>query len=442
MVTPLTSRRAQALTGDVRVPGDKSISHRGLILGAAAVGETRITGLLEGEDVLCTAKAVESLGATVERLGDGAWRVVGRGVGGLAEPGTVLDMGNSGTGVRLLMGLVAAHPFSTFFSGDPSLSRRPMERVMAPLRTMGAAFTARSEGRLPLVVKGSDRLVPIEYDSPVASAQVKSAVLLAGLNTPGTTTVIEPRPSRDHTELILRHFGAEVTVEDLPDGARAATVAGHPELTARDVVVPGDVSSAAFPLAAALMVPGSEVTVRNVGLNPLRAGLLTTLEDMGAVIRYGNRREEAGEPVADLTVTAGTLKGVDVPPERAPAMIDEYPILAVLAAAAAGTTRMHGLAELRVKESDRLAIMAKGLAACGVKVEEGEDSLTVHGTGRPPAGGATIAVELDHRIAMSFLVLGMAADEPVGIDDAAPIETSFPGFTALMNGLGAGIEGE
>lgn len=441
MTTPLVSRKAQGLSGDVGVPGDKSISHRALILGASAVGETRITGLLEGEDVLCTAAAVKALGAGVERDDDGTWRVTGRGVGGLGEPDSVLDMGNSGTGVRLLMGLVAAHPFTTFFSGDASLSRRPMERVMTPLRTMGAGFTARSGGRLPLAVEGSDGLVPVTYESPVASAQVKSAVLLAGLNTPGRTTVVEPKPSRDHTELILTHFGAEVTVEDMPDGARAATVTGQPELMARDVVVPGDVSSAAFPLVAGLLVPGSEVVVRNVGLNPLRAGLLETLEDMGARITRENERIEAGEPVADLVIKAGTLKGVEVPPERAPAMIDEYPILAVAAACAQGTTRMHGLAELRVKESDRLAVMAKGLAACGVEVEEGEDWLVVHGAGRAPKGGATIASELDHRIAMSFLVLGMVTDEPVGIDDAAPIETSFPGFVGLMNGLGAQIEG-
>lgn len=441
MPTPLTASRSAGLSGTIAVPGDKSISHRALMVGASAIGETRIAGLLEGEDVLCTAAACRALGAEVERLGDGLWRVVGRGVGGLKEPAGLLDLGNSGTGVRLLMGLVAAHPFTSFFSGDASLCSRPMERVMAPLRRMGAAFASRSGGRLPLAVIGSDGLVPIEYESPVASAQVKSAVLLAGLNTPGRTTVIEPKPSRDHTELILRHFGAEVTVEDLPDGARAATLTGQPELIARDVVVPGDISSAAFPLVAALLVPGSKVTVTNVGLNPLRVGLLEALRLMGATIHHANRRVEAGEPVADLVAEASGLQGADIPADLAPAMIDEYPILAMAAACAEGVTRMNGLAELRVKESDRLAAIARGLAACGVKVEEGEDWLAVHGTGKPPKGGATIAVHLDHRIAMSFLVLGQATAESIAVDDASPIDTSFPGFADLMGGLGAVVKG-
>lgn len=441
MPKPLTASRSAGLSGTVAVPGDKSISHRALMVGSSAIGETRIAGLLEGEDVLCTAAACRALGAEVERLGDGLWRVVGRGVGGLKEPAGLLDLGNSGTGVRLLMGLVAAHPFTSFFSGDASLCSRPMERVMAPLRRMGASFTSRSGGRLPLAVIGSDGLVPIEYESPVASAQVKSAVLLAGLNTPGRTTVIEPKPSRDHTELILRHFGAEVTVEDLPDGARAATLTGQPELIARDVVVPGDISSAAFPLVAALLVPGSKVTVTNVGLNPLRVGLLEALRLMGATIHHANRRVEAGEPVADLVAETSGLQGADIPADLAPAMIDEYPILAMAAACAEGVTRMNGLAELRVKESDRLAAIARGLAACGVKVEEGEDWLAVYGTGKPPKGGATIAVHLDHRIAMSFLVLGQATAESIAVDDASPIDTSFPGFADLMGGLGAVVKG-
>lgn len=441
MSRPLTARASSALSGDILVPGDKSISHRALMLGAVAVGETRVTGLLEGDDVLRTAAAVKALGAEVERLGEGQWRVVGRGVGGLAEPADVLDLGNSGTGARLLMGLVAAHPFTSFLTGDASLRSRPMERVMAPLRRMGVSFQARSGGRLPLAVVGSDSLVPIEYESPVASAQVKSAVLLAGLNTPGRTTVIEPKPSRDHTELILRHFGAEVAIEDLPDGARAATLVGQPELLARDLVVPGDISSAAFPLVAALLVPDSRVTVRNVGLNPLRTGLLEALKLMGAQVRHDNRRLEAGEAVADLVAEASVLKGADIPAELAPSMIDEYPILAMAAACASGTTRMNGLSELRVKESDRLAAIARGLEACGVRVEEGEDWLAVQGTGRPPRGGARIAVHLDHRIAMSFLVLGQVSAEPIGVDDASPIDTSFPGFQALMTGLGARVEG-
>ncbi|MCB2099449.1 MAG: 3-phosphoshikimate 1-carboxyvinyltransferase [Rhodobacterales bacterium] len=437
----LTAHHCQALTGDIPVPGDKSISHRALMLGALAVGETRITGLLEGEDVLRTAAAMEALGATVTRDGPGAWRVSGRGVSGLREPDDVLDMGNSGTGARLLMGLLAGHPFTTVLTGDGSLRSRPMARVTTPLAAMGATFVGRSGGRMPLAVTGAADLLPLEYVLPVASAQVKSAVLLAGLHAPGETRVIEPEPTRDHTELMLRHFGAQVRVEDRPDGTRLVAVTGQPELTARDVVVPGDVSSAAFPLAAALTVPGSAVTLRTIGLNPLRAGLIDTLRDMGADITIANPRTEAGEPVGDLVVRAGPLMGVDVPPGRAPRMIDEYPVLAAVAASARGTTRMTGLGELRVKESDRLAAMARGLAACGVAVEETADSLTVHGTGgtAAPAGGAVVDAELDHRIAMSFLVLGLAAAAPVSVTGADAIATSFPGFTDLMGGLGARI---
>lgn len=435
-MTPLKSNPAGPLNAKAAVPGDKSISHRALIVGASATGETRIQGLLEGEDVMCTARALRALGVPVDDLGGGAWRVLGRGVGGLTEPASVLDMGNSGTGARLLMGLVASHGFGCVFSGDSSLASRPMERVMEPLRRFGAAFQARSGGRLPVTVTGTASPVPIEYEPPQASAQVKSAVLLAGLNAPGRTTVAEPLATRDHTERMLTAFGAEVTVESDGDGRRI-TIEGRPELSARDVVVPGDLSSAAFPMVAALLVPGSSIGLTGVGVNPLRAGILETLEDMGADIRLSNRRDEGGEPVADIAVRAGPLRGVVVPGNRAPAMIDEYPILAVAAAAAEGTTRMEGLAELRVKESDRLAAMAEGLAACGVEVEEGDDSLTIHGRAGPPAGGAEVTVNMDHRIAMAFLVLGMAAEAPVSVDDAGPIETSFPGFAALMNGLGA-----
>ncbi len=437
---PLVSHPVRALQGTVVAPGDKSVSHRVLMFGALAVGETRIDGLLEGEDVIATARALKALGAGVERRDDGTWRVAGRGVGGLIEPAGVLDMGNSGTSARLLMGILAQHPFSATLTGDASLCKRPMARVMDPLRRMGAVFVAREGGRLPLTITGPERTLPIEYELPVPSAQVKSAVLLAGLAAPGRTSVIEREPTRDHSERMLRHFGAEVIVVDIPGGGRRASVAGQPELKAAAVRVPGDISSAAFVLVAGAIVPDARVAVRNVGVNPLRAGILTTLQEMGARLDMTNPREEGGEPVADIASSFATLKGVEVPPERAPSMIDEYPILAVAAAFAEGTTRMHGLAELRVKESDRLAAIARGLAQIGVRVEEGPDWLAVHGTGRPPQGGARIAVNLDHRIAMAFLICGMASVKPVAVDDASPIETSFPGFADLMNGLGAKIE--
>ncbi len=437
---PMISRPAEAIAGEVSVAGDKSISHRALILGATAVGESRISGLLEAEDVSRTAAALGALGAIVERGDGGAWRVIGRGVGGLAEPEGVLDMGNSATGARLLMGLVAAYPFTSIFTGDASLRKRPMNRVMEPLRKMGAAFATRAGGLLPVTVTGTESPQPIEYELPVASAQVKSAVLLAGLNAPGRTTIVEPRPSRDHTERMLAHYGAEIVVKDLPGGARGVTLTGQPEISAQDVTVPGDFSSAAFPIVAALLAPASAVTLKGVGANPLRSGLLDTLGEMGAAIGIANRRDESAEPVADLTVESSPLHGVEVPAERAPAMIDEYPILAVAAACAQGTTRMLGLNELRVKESDRLAAMAKGLEACGVKVKEDADSLTIHGSGRPPRGGAVIAADMDHRVAMAFLVLGMVTKEPVRIDDASCIGTSFPGFAEMMNELGARIE--
>ena len=437
---PLVSRPVRALHGTIVAPGDKSISHRALMFGALAVGETRIEGLLEGEDVIATARALRALGAGVERQDNGTWRVAGRGVGGLIEPAGVLDVGNSGTSARLLMGILAQHPFSATLTGDASLCKRPMARVMEPLKRMGASFVAREGGRLPLTVTGPERPLPIEYELPVPSAQVKSAVLLAGLAAPGRTSVIEREPTRDHSERMLRHFGADVTVEDIPGGGRRISVAGQPELKAAAVRVPGDISSAAFALVAGAIMPDARLTVRNVGVNPLRAGILTTLQEMGARLDFAHRREEGGEPVADITASFAALKGVEVPPERAPSMIDEYPILAVAAAFAQGTTRMHGLAELRVKESDRLAAMVRGLSQIGVRVEAGEDWLAVHGTGRPPQGGAKIAVNLDHRIAMAFLICGMAGNAAIGVDDAQPIETSFPGFAALLNGLGARIE--
>jgi 3-phosphoshikimate 1-carboxyvinyltransferase len=447
-VQPLVSHPAGALVGTVKVPGDKSISHRALMIGALAVGETTIEGLLEGEDVLRTAAAMRALGAQIERgqveqgsaerSADGVWRVHGRGIGGLAEPADVLDMGNAGTGARLLMGLLASHRLTAFMTGDASLRRRPMGRVAAPLRLMGAEIVARGGDRLPLAVIGAAEPMPITYRLPVPSAQVKSALLLAGLNTPGETTVIEPEPTRDHTELMLRHYGATLRVEQVAEG-RAVTIVGQPELAGRAIRVPGDPSSAAFPLVAALIRPGSRLRLAGIGMNPHRIGLIETLREMGADIALENARDAAGEPVADLVVQASELRGVEVPAERAPSMIDEYPILAVAAACAGGRTVMRGLAELRVKESDRLAAVANGLAACGVKVAAGEDSLTVDGTGKPPAGGATISTGLDHRIAMAFLVLGMAAAAPIGVDDADPIDTSFPGFAGLMNGLGARI---
>ena len=434
----LRARASGALSGQTRVPGDKSISHRALMTGAVAIGTTTISGLLEGDDVRRTAAALGVLGVVIERRAPGEWRVEGVGVGGLGEPAAVLDMGNSGTGARLLMGLVSTHPFVSHFTGDASLARRPMGRVTEPLQRMGAEFITRTGGRLPLAVIGTDMPVPIVYRLPVASAQVKSAILYAALNAPGETTVIEPEPTRDHSERMLRHFGATVRVTDA-EGARAVTIGGQCELVGKAVAIPADISSAAFPLVAALLVEGSEIALPGIGVNPLRAGLLETLAEMGADIARANARELAGEPVADLRVRASALRAVDVPAARAPRMIDEYPILAVAAAFARGTSRFRGLAELRVKESDRLGAVARGLTQCGVKVEIDGDDLLVHGTGRPPRGGARIATELDHRIAMAFLVLGLASEQPVAIDDAQPIDTSFPGFGALMGALGADI---
>ncbi|HZQ01531.1 MAG TPA: 3-phosphoshikimate 1-carboxyvinyltransferase [Reyranella sp.] len=434
----LISRPVARLAGQVRAPGDKSVSHRALMLGALALGETTVTGLLEGEDVLRTATALRALGADIGREGP-VWWVRGFGVGGAREPDTILDLGNSGTSARLLSGILASHPFTSFLTGDGSLRRRPMQRVIDPLSRMGARFVARDGGRLPLGILGTDEMVPIEYRLPVASAQVKSAILLAGLNTAGETAVIEPAATRDHTERLLRHFGADVRVTAGEGSDKRITVVGWPELRARNIVVPGDPSSAAFAVVAACIRPGSDVRIDNVGINPLRAGLYVTLKEMGADIAFENEREVGGEPVADLRVRGGGLKGATVPAERAPSMIDEYPILAVAAACADGTTTMLGLAELRAKESDRLASVAAGLAANGIKHDMGRDSLTVHGAG-VPAGGGLVATHLDHRIAMAFLVLGLAAREPVAVDDGSPIDTSFPDFVPLMNGLGARIE--
>jgi 3-phosphoshikimate 1-carboxyvinyltransferase len=409
-----------------------------LILAGVAAGRSHIRGLLEGEDVLRTAAAMRAMGVALDRGADGVWRVDGVGIGGLAEPEDVLDFGNSGTGARLLMGLLAAHPITAFLTGDASLRRRPMARVAEPLTRIGARIIAREGGRLPLAILGATAPLPIAYQLPVPSAQVKSAVLLAGLGAPGETSVIETLPTRDHSERMLRHFGAVVTVEHEADGRRI-TVRGQPELRAADLVVPGDPSSAAFPLVAALLMQGSQVVIESVGVNPLRTGLLDTLREMGADITILHERSEAGEPVADLAVRASMLSGVEVPAERAPRMIDEYPILAVAAAFARGRTVMHGLSELRVKESDRLSAIAQGLAACGAKLAVAGDTLAVEGSAGPPPGGALIATRLDHRIAMAFLVLGMAARAAVRIDDGETINTSFPGFVELMNGLGARI---
>ena len=436
----LRAHKAPGLQGQIRIPGDKSVSHRSLMLSALAIGETRVSGMLEGEDVLATAAAMRAMGAEVKRQDDGTWCIVGRGVGGLAEPANAIDMGNAGTGVRLLMGLVATHPITCTFTGDASLSRRPMERVMGPLRAFGTTFISRDGRLLPITVTGAANPIPVRSVMTVPSAQVKSAVLLAGLNTPGKTQVVERERTRDHTENMLRHFGADVTTEPQDDGTTLITLIGQPELVACDIQVPADVSSAAFPIVAALIVPGSDVRIEAVGLNPLRAGLIETLRDMGADLTIENAREEGGEPVGDLVVRASKLKGIDVPPERAASMIDEYPILCVAAAFATGTTRMTGVGELRVKESDRLEAMVQGLSACGVTIRSGDDWMEVDGLDDVPKGGAEIAVDLDHRIAMSFLVLGLATENPVSIDDADAIATSFPGFVDLMEKLGARIE--
>ncbi|WP_424832776.1 3-phosphoshikimate 1-carboxyvinyltransferase [Ruegeria sp.] len=435
---PMTSRPCGPLTGTAQVPGDKSISHRSLILGAMAVGETRISGLLEGEDVLDTAKAMRVFGAEVTDHGGGEWTVYGVGVGGFAEPDQVIDCGNSGTGVRLIMGAMATCPITATFTGDASLNKRPMARVTDPLALFGAQSVGRSGGRLPMTIVGAAEPVPVRYEVPVPSAQVKSAVLLAGLNAPGKTVVIEKEATRDHSERMLAGFGAEITVEDTEEG-RVITLTGRPELKPQVIAVPRDPSSAAFPVCAALITPGSDVLVPGIGLNPTRAGLFTTLREMGADLTYENEGEEGGEPVADLRAKySPNMKGIEVPPARAASMIDEYPVLSVVAANATGTTMMGGVKELRVKESDRIDAMAKGLRANGVTVDEGEDWWSVEGLGIGNVPGAgTCESFLDHRIAMSFMILGMGAKTPVTVDDAGPIATSFPIFEPLMARLGA-----
>ncbi len=440
--SPKAFAQSGPLSGTVRVPGDKSISHRSLMLSALAVGESVIEGLLEGEDVLATAAAMRAMGATIDRGDDGVWRVHGVGVGGLLQPESALDMGNSGTSTRLLMGLVASHAITATFTGDASLSKRPMARVTNPLGTMGAVFTCspgeKGNQYLPIMVRGACPAVPITYRLPMASAQVKSAILLAGLNTPGITTVIEPVPTRDHSERMLAGFGAKLDISTNADGARVISIHGEAELTPQHVVVPGDPSSAAFPMVAALLVPGSEVRIDNVGINPTRAGLIEVLQAMGGDISLVDERVVGGEPVADLIVKHSALKGIETSPDIVPSMVDEFPILFVAASLAEGKSVLRGLDELRVKESDRISVMAKGLSAIGVTVEELEDGLIVHGSGGAAlAGGATIAAELDHRIAMSFAIAGLVSASPVTIDDMSPVATSFPIFEAMLESLAA-----
>ena len=437
---PMTSCACGPLNGRAEVPGDKSISHRSLILGALSVGETKISGLLEGQDVLDTAKAMRAFGAEVTDLGEGNWSVHGVGVGGFAEPENIIDCGNSGTGVRLIMGVMATSPITATFTGDASLNGRPMARVIDPLSEFGCQSVGRKGGRLPMTLVGAADPVPVRYVVPVPSAQVKSAVLFAGLNAPGKTVVIEKEVTRDHTERMLAGFGAEITIEETDEG-RVITLTGQPELKPQTIAVPRDPSSAAFPVCAAIIVPGSDVLVPGIGLNPTRAGLFTTLREMGADLTYENEREEGGEPVADLRARfSPDLHGIEVPAERAASMIDEYPVLSVVASFATGKTHMPGVKELRVKESDRIDAMATGLRANGVDVDEGPDWWSVHGLGHGNVkGGATCVSHLDHRIAMSFMIMGMAASNPVSLDDGGPIATSFPIFEGLMGGLGADI---
>jgi len=433
---------ARGLGGSVAVPGDKSISHRALMFSALAVGQSRIEGLLEGEDVLATAGALRAMGARIERTADGLWVVDGVGVGGLLQPEVALDMGNSGTSTRLLMGLLASHDLTATFVGDASLSKRPMGRVIEPLSRMGAEFVASPGGRLPLTLRGLAPAVPVDYRLPVASAQVKSAVLLAGLNTPGITRVIEPEATRDHSERMLKGFGADLTVEQGADGARVIAIRGEAELVPQSILVPGDPSSAAFPVVAALLVPGSDVTVTGVGINPTRAGLFRLLAAMGADLVMANERSEGGEAVADIRVRSSLLRGVENDPADVPSMVDEFPVAFVAAALAEGRSVFRGLEELRVKESDRLAVMAEGLRRIGARVEEAPDGLIIDGTGGEPLpGGGPIATHLDHRIAMSFAVAGLASRTGVTIDDMRPVATSFPGFVALLDALGAGVGG-
>ena len=437
---PLEARRSGALISRVAVPGDKSISHRALILAALTIGETKISGLLEGDDVLATAAAVRCFGAQVMHDGPGEWRVYGTGVGGWSEPADMLDFGNSGTGARLVMGAMATTGITAGFTGDASLRRRPMRRVLDPLTRFGATYVARDNGLMPLMISGTSQPICIDYEVEVASAQVKSALLLAALNAPGRSRISQSALTRDHTERMLRAFGAQITVEALPDGGEAIAITGEAELHPIPVIVPADPSSAAFPLAAALLVQGSEIVLPGVLLNPRRAGLFETLREMGAAIAIENRRKSGGEEIGDLVARASLLQGVEVPPERAPAMIDEYPVLAVLAAFAEGRTVMRGLGELRVKESDRLSGIVRGLAAIGANVQELEDGLIVEGLGPDGVrGGARIVTHMDHRLAMSFLVAGLASREPISIDDSTMVRTSFPNFRATMRALGANI---
>ena len=435
---PLISRRCDALKGEMLLPGDKSISHRAVMLGGIAAGETVVHGLLEGEDVLHTVATLRALGAQISKDNGNIWYIRGVGAAGLQKPKQTLYMGNSGTSARLLMGLLSTQAFTVEFDGDASLQKRPMERVTIPLTQMGAQFKSEN-GRLPMQVIGAENPKAITYLLPVASAQVKSAVLLAGLNANGVTTVVEKIPTRDHTENMLRAFGVNIKIGKQPNGGQSILVYGKARLKGQIVHVPADPSSAAFPIVAALLRPNSRVTLKNIGLNSRRIGLIETLLEMGARIEIKDRREQGGEPVGDLIVESSALKGVNVPADRAPSMIDEYPILAMAAACADGTTRMRGLSELRVKESDRLTLIAEGLKACGAKVEVEGDDLIVHGSGEPPKGGGTIKTAMDHRIAMSFLVLGCATAETIRIDDGSFIATSFPEFIKAMNGLGARI---
>jgi 3-phosphoshikimate 1-carboxyvinyltransferase len=438
--TPLAAKPGTALKGELRVPGDKSVSHRALILGLLAIGETRIEGLLEGDDVLHTAEAARAFGAHVTRTENGIWHVRGVGIGGLRQPDRPLDFGNAGTGSRLMMGVAGGHPRTVIFDGDASLRKRPMRRILDPLVKMGVQVVNEAQGgRMPLTLRGADETIPIIYETPVASAQIKSAILLAGLNSSGQTTVLEREASRDHTEHMLRHFGAQVEVKPYKEAGRAITLTGQPELQGRWVSVPSDPSSAAFPLVAALIVEGSEIVIRSVMTNPLRTGLITTLRDMRADIVFENTRYEGGEEVTDIRVRSSSLVGVDVPASRAPSMIDEYPILAVAASFATGTTHMRGLHELRVKESDRLEAVLAGLKQAGVDAEITDDDLIVHGNGKKPEGGGMVATCMDHRIAMAFLVMGLGAQQGMTVDDGSMIATSFPTFTALMQQLGAQI---
>lgn len=438
---PARSTRIRGINGEIHVPGDKSISHRSLMLSSQVLGTSHIQGLLEGADVISTYHALESCGVSIQKLGNGEWQVTGVGIGGLSEPESVLDMGNAGTGARLMMGLLAPYPFTSLFTGDASLRSRPMKRVIDPLSEMGARFVGRSENRLPLAMQGASRSMPITYKLPMASAQVKSALLLAGLNTPGITTVIEPEKTRDHTERMLNYLGIKVEVSDKDDG-RHVSILGQqePSRADREIIVPADPSSAAFPMVAALITEQSDILLKDVCINPLRTGIIQSLQEMGGSIDMLDQRELCGEQVANIRVRSSNLKGATIPAERAPSMIDEYPVLAMAAAMASGDTIMHGLKELRVKESDRLHSIIEGLASCGVKTTLEGDTLTVHGTGGNVKGGGTITTHYDHRIAMCYLVLGLAAKDAVTVDDTSAVDTSFPGFAKLMNSAGASIE--